>query len=108
MSNFINPLLVDGYVDDFVSESVQGCYIGDSYWDAERLADESIKRERNTLAYIKRLKMSIHDLKWELEGCKPHQNRRKECLGQQISKLETELKKWESLYQGTTLRGYSE
>ena len=56
MSHFINPQLVEDYVDDFVGKSVQGVYQGTLDVPQERMLDKRLKAEYNRrveLLYMK-------------------------------------------------------
>ena len=97
MSHLINPLLVDGYIDDEPHKSVQGCFVGSDYWEAERKADIAIGVRRALYAEINWLKSSIERLKEELEEAeKRNLVRRPQWLRKHIAKLEAELKENES------------
>ena len=93
MSNIINPLLVDGYVDEQDTESAQGCYIGaDTLFEGEMAAEKAIRAERERLMYIRNLKQSIADLKRELAQCSVSHHRKRERIESEIRGLEEKLK----------------
>lgn len=93
MSNFINPWLVEGYVDEQDTESVQGFYIGeDPLWEGEIAAEKAIQEERERLIYIRNLKQSIKDLKCELARCSEYHHRKRERIESKICELEEKLK----------------
>ena len=96
MSNFINPWLVEGYVDEQDTGSAQGCYIGeDALFEGEMAAEKAIRAEREKLIYIRHIKSSIAQLKCELEKCSVHHHRKRERIASQIKTLEKELKQIE-------------
>ena len=96
MSNFINPWLVEGYVDEQDTGSAQGCYIGeDALFEGEMAAEKAIQAERKRLIYIRNLKQSIKDLKCELAQCSVYHHRKRKRIANQIKRLENELKQIE-------------
>lgn len=62
MSNLINPLFVDNYIDDEIGKSVQGCYTGTLNAPQEAMLDKKLKAEREAR---KRLKNDIFELRAE-------------------------------------------
>lgn len=96
MSNFINPWLVEGYVDEQDTGSAQGCYIGaDTLFEGEMAADKAIRAQREKWIYIRNLKLSIADLKRKLAQCSKYHNRKRESIENEINELENELKQIE-------------
>ena len=96
MSNLINPLLVEGYVDEQDTRSAQGCYIGgDALFEGEMAAEIAIHAQREKWIYIRNLKLSIVDLKRKLAQCSKYHNRKRERIANQIKTLENELKRIE-------------
>lgn len=47
MSNMINPLYIDGYIDDEIGKSVQGAYTGTLNAPQEAMLDKKLKAERD-------------------------------------------------------------
>lgn len=93
MSNLINPWLVEGYVDEQDTGSVQGCYTGaDTLFEGEMAAEKAIREERERLMYIRNLKQSIADLKRELAQCSVSHHRKRERIESEIRELEEKLK----------------
>ena len=93
MSNFINPWLVEGYIDEQDTASAQGCYIGaDTLFEGEIAAEKAIQAERERLMYIRNLKLSIADLKRELAQCSVYHHRKRERIENKIYELENKLK----------------
>ena len=93
MSNFINPWLVEGYVDEQDTASAQGCYIGnDALFEGEMAAEIAIHAQREKWIYVRNLKLSIADLKRKLAQCSKYHNRKRERIENEINKLENELK----------------
>ena len=93
MSNLINPLLVEGYVDEQDTASAQGCYIGgDALFEGEMAAEKAIHAQREKWIYIRNIKLSIADLKRKLAQCSKYHNRKRERIANQIKTLENELK----------------
>ena len=81
MSNFINPLLVDGYIDDTMQKSVQGAYVGTYSIPQEDYVDKVLKIE-GKIAWFKR----------ELEKANLQENeRRAEYYASQLKELEKKL-----------------
>ena len=96
MSNFINPWLVEGYVDEQDTGSAQGCYIGaDTLFEGEMAAEKAIQAERERLIYIRNLKQSIKDLKCKLTQCSVYHHRKRERIEKKICELENKLKQIE-------------
>ena len=92
MSNFINPWLVEGYVDEQDTTSVQGCYIGeDALFEGEMAADKAIRAQREKWIHIRNLKLSIADLKRKLAQCSKYHNRKRKSIEDKINGLENEL-----------------
>ena len=92
MSNLINPWLVEGYVDEQDTASVQGCYIGeDALFEGEMAADKAIRAQREKWINIRNLKLSIADLKRKLAQCSVYHHRKRERIENKINELENEL-----------------
>ena len=92
MSNLINPLLVEGYVDEQDTRSAQGCYIGgDALFEGEMAAEIAIHAQREKWVYIRNLKLSIADLKRKLAQCSKYHNRKHKSIDDKINELENEL-----------------
>ena len=93
MSNLINPWLVEGYIDEQDTASAQGCYIGDdTLFEGEMAAEKAIQEERERLIYIRNIKQSIKDLKFELTQCSEYHHRKRERIERKICELEEKLK----------------
>jgi hypothetical protein len=96
MSNFINPWLVEGYVDEQDTASAQGCYVGaDTLFEGEMAADKAIRAQREKWIHIRNLKLSIADLKRKLAQCSKYHNRKRESIENEINELENKLKQIE-------------
>ena len=96
MSNLINPWLVEGYVDEQDTGSVQGCYIGaDTLFEGEMAADKAIQEQREKWIHIRNLKFSIADLKRKLAQCSKYHNRKRKSIEDEINELENKLKQIE-------------
>lgn len=62
MSHFINPLYVEGCIDDQIGKSVQGCYQGTLDAPQERMLDKKLKAEYKRRAEI------IHEKMWAVKN----------------------------------------
>lgn len=93
MSNLINSLLINGYLDEQDTESAQGCYVGaDRLWEGEMAAEKAIRAEQEKLMYIRNLKTLISEQKDKLAKCSPYHNKKRERIERKISELESKLK----------------
>lgn len=92
MSHLINPLLVDSYIDEQPSQSVQGCFQGSDYWEAERNADKAIQARNEKWLQIRLLKQELEQCKNELPIEQQRGHRRKaERLQSRIEEIQNIL-----------------
>lgn len=61
MSHLINPLLVDGFVDDEMGQSVQGAYQGKLDAPQEIWLDRKLKSEREERIHLAKAKVSVYN-----------------------------------------------
>ena len=61
MSHIINPWLVDGFVDDEMTKSVQSAYTGSLDAPQEAILDRKLKAERKARAELAERKSSLHN-----------------------------------------------
>lgn len=64
MSNWVNPLFCDGYVDDEIGSSAQGCYTGSLDAPQEDMLDRKMSKEARERS---EMKARLNQLGYELE-----------------------------------------
>lgn len=95
MSHLINPKFLRDYTDDIDSISTNGCYQGSDYWEAERLADRALERDRRKRQRQQSMKRELENLKNDLLKAEDRGYRRKaENLKKEIECIEDELKSY--------------
>jgi len=104
MSNMINPLFIDDYIDECIDESAQGCFVGTDYWDAERQADKALEREREFFRYVHSLNERLHDVEIKLARCKPEYKRKRKSLEDEINDIKEELARCQKYLQSKHLQ----
>ena len=88
MSNLINPLLVDGYIDEQHTQSVQGCYTGSDYWEAECQADKALEAERIMRARRAALKQELEQREADMRAAVQRgHNRKAAYLQERITEI---------------------
>ena len=92
MTHLVNPVLVDGFLDDEPSQSAQGCFTGSDYWDAEERTDEILFAERVVRGEITWRRRTISYLEEELATAKEKGYTRKaERIEEQIKMHKNKL-----------------
>lgn len=104
MSNMINPLFIDDYIDECMNESVQGCFVGTDYWDAERQADKALEREREFFRYVRSLNETLHNTEIELARCKPEHKHKRKRIEDRINDIKEKLARCQKYLQSKHLQ----